>query len=299
MELLLAKEAFESSKSSAIITFFDSKQQTAVDLLTAFVVHRAAVSPRAFVHFLCFERKPRFWKTRLEDKLANRIHFYDFWYDAFGWNDPSRLLEAQTVINAVQTTLKNPACSASSCNEHVLVFDASTLLLLTIPANELCLLLVGISDKLSEELGRPVTSSVAVLHHSDIFDEYSEKALKVISTSSISVASATQTPRHEKEFLCTITSKSQQASVLRKAEKIIVNSEWIPRFEKADLSRPVVAEAPRVEPDPTANIPFNLRLTEEQRAARSAVPLPHTKGAGVIYYEPDEADDIDYEDPDE
>ena len=51
--------------------------------------------------------------------------------------------------------------------------------------------------------------------------------------------------------------------------------------------------------DPTAKLSFNLRLTEQEKVARSQVQLPHTKGGGVIYYEPDEADDIDYEDPDE
>ncbi|KZS92975.1 hypothetical protein SISNIDRAFT_508482 [Sistotremastrum niveocremeum HHB9708] len=63
-------------------------------------------------------------------------------------------------------------------------------------------------------------------------------------------------------------------------------------------------------PDPTKNISFNLSLTEEQQKSRSQVPLPYahtsdpaTSGSGnrasEILYDPDSADDIDDDDPDE
>ena len=79
--------------------------------------------------------------------------------------------------------------------------------------------------------------------------------------------------------------------------------------------------------DPTQNVPFNLNLTPSQRESRAQVPLPYAheglflhhvssfipfwpespgkplekpaKAAGVILYEPDSADDIDDDDPDE
>jgi hypothetical protein len=73
-------------------------------------------------------------------------------------------------------------------------------------------------------------------------------------------------------------------------------------------------------PDPTANLSFNLSLTEEQRRAKEKLVLPYLKAqnrgtveiesstleplvaaptSGTIYYEPDAADDFDDEDPDE
>ncbi|ORZ22541.1 Elongator complex protein 5 [Absidia repens] len=68
--------------------------------------------------------------------------------------------------------------------------------------------------------------------------------------------------------------------------------------------------------DPTANLSFNLTLTDEQRKTKENLVLPyykaqqveidggsssnHTPAAGgSIYYEPDAADDFDDEDPDE
>ncbi|KAF9786941.1 hypothetical protein BJ322DRAFT_1052833 [Thelephora terrestris] len=58
--------------------------------------------------------------------------------------------------------------------------------------------------------------------------------------------------------------------------------------------------------DPTTDLSFNLNLTPSQQAARAQVPLPYMhqgddppKIQGAIYYDPDSADDIDDDDPDE
>ncbi|VDB99679.1 unnamed protein product [Peniophora sp. CBMAI 1063] len=62
-------------------------------------------------------------------------------------------------------------------------------------------------------------------------------------------------------------------------------------------------------PDPTQNLSFNLSLTANQQQARASVPLPYAHSGetptvtptsnGAIYYDPDSADDIDDDDPDE
>jgi len=63
--------------------------------------------------------------------------------------------------------------------------------------------------------------------------------------------------------------------------------------------------------DPTQSLSFNLNLTPAQQEARSMVPLPYAHegeqpttqaaapGGGHIFYDPDSADDMDDEDPDE
>ncbi|KAF4623430.1 hypothetical protein D9613_001854 [Agrocybe pediades] len=60
-------------------------------------------------------------------------------------------------------------------------------------------------------------------------------------------------------------------------------------------------------PDPTQNLPFNLNLTSSQQESRAKVPLPYahegtpvtSNTQGAIFYDPDSADDIDDDDPDE
>ncbi|KIK82929.1 hypothetical protein PAXRUDRAFT_14649 [Paxillus rubicundulus Ve08.2h10] len=61
-------------------------------------------------------------------------------------------------------------------------------------------------------------------------------------------------------------------------------------------------------PDPTQNVSFNLNLTPSQEKSKAQVPLPYVHEAlplgkfttaGAILYEPDSADDIDDDDPDD
>lgn len=69
------------------------------------------------------------------------------------------------------------------------------------------------------------------------------------------------------------------------------------------------ARVEEAAPDPTQNLSFNLNLTPSQQQARSQVPLPYVHEgkmlemkvptAGSILYDPDSADDIDDDDPDE
>ncbi|EGD72432.1 hypothetical protein PTSG_00451 [Salpingoeca rosetta] len=61
--------------------------------------------------------------------------------------------------------------------------------------------------------------------------------------------------------------------------------------------------------DPLTNLTFSLKLTEEEKAMRARTALPYAKtreekqralaGTGAIYYEPDDVDDFDDEDPDD
>lgn len=64
--------------------------------------------------------------------------------------------------------------------------------------------------------------------------------------------------------------------------------------------------------DPTANLSFNLSLTDQQRQQKENLVLPYLKAqqlevsideekknSGLIYYDPDAADDFDDEDPDD
>lgn len=92
----------------------------------------------------------------------------------------------------------------------------------------------------------------------------------------------------------------------------------------APITRPAHSAA---NPDPMASLSFNLNLTESQQAARAQVPLPYAHEGesalllhpmlprfadlwfifpagqgpdpGTILYDPDSADDVDDDDPDE
>ncbi|ESK87896.1 hypothetical protein Moror_15263 [Moniliophthora roreri MCA 2997] len=75
----------------------------------------------------------------------------------------------------------------------------------------------------------------------------------------------------------------------------------------SDLWKKKIVE--EAAPDPMQNISFNLQLTPSQQEARARVPLPYVlegrsssqpaPSSGAILYDPDSADDIDDDDPDE
>ena len=63
---------------------------------------------------------------------------------------------------------------------------------------------------------------------------------------------------------------------------------------------------PQAPPDPTQNLSFNVNLTPSQQESRARVPLPYAHEGkppeihtSSIIYDPDSADDIDDDDPDE
>ncbi|KAJ2747433.1 Elongator complex protein [Coemansia sp. BCRC 34301] len=76
--------------------------------------------------------------------------------------------------------------------------------------------------------------------------------------------------------------------------------------EPALAARPLQQSALQA-PDPTANLPFNLSLTDKQRRDKAEVALPYLEarvadvagGSGDIIYQLDEEDDWDEDDPDD
>ncbi|KAI0348002.1 hypothetical protein BDW22DRAFT_1350132 [Trametopsis cervina] len=82
-------------------------------------------------------------------------------------------------------------------------------------------------------------------------------------------------------------------------------------LRKLDSLRSIWSQRGAVQetgPDPTKNASFNLNLTPEQQQSRAQVPLPYAHDAapgtsvipeGSILYDPDSADDMDDDDPDE
>jgi elongator complex protein 5 len=97
-------------------------------------------------------------------------------------------------------------------------------------------------------------------------------------------------------------------------EESVVGCSW----EELDLLKELVAilrkgkvqtsNQESTSTDPTHALSFNLNLTPAQQEARAQVPLPYAHedasisapgSGGHILYDPDSADDLDDEDPDE
>lgn len=118
---------------------------------------------------------------------------------------------------------------------------------------------------------------------------------------------------HPKEMVVEILVRGSNEAVGRRGISRALEGWSILRGEPCELTsleslrlvwRKVVEE---VTPDPTQNISFNLQLTPNQQESRAQVPLPYIidgksmqrSTASAILYDPDSADDIDDDDPDE
>lgn len=92
--------------------------------------------------------------------------------------------------------------------------------------------------------------------------------------------------------------------------EVVPASQLTGTLDKEQESEPEEMQVDK-KADPTANLSFNLSLTDEQRKTKESLVLPFMKAqqlevsvdeekkSGLIYYDPDAADDFDDEDPDE
>lgn len=95
---------------------------------------------------------------------------------------------------------------------------------------------------------------------------------------------------------------------------VVPTSQLTGAVEENNQTDELQDDAMQLDPkmDPTANLSFNLSLTDEQRKQKEDLVLPYLKAqqfevsideekkaGGLIYYDPDAADDFDDEDPDD
>lgn len=113
-------------------------------------------------------------------------------------------------------------------------------------------------------------------------------------------------------FCCNTIHKKVSGKVVKIRESFNITEEYqvTEVAEVKQMSQNLPADQNQL--DPTANLTFNLSLSDKEKEARSQVILPYTYnkerqecvlaksvGEGKIFYQPDEADDFDEEDPDD
>ncbi|KAK3104437.1 hypothetical protein FSP39_002012 [Pinctada imbricata] len=150
---------------------------------------------------------------------------------------------------------------------------------------------------------------VVCLLHGDLHDN---QQLSLLEHTSTSVVRLTSPVSSHHNFSCSTLHKKATGKVIRITEEFTISEHFtvsnIQEVKKSTPKLSVMDEDNSV--DPTANLTFNLSLTDKEKEARSNVVLPYTKqqeidsqgnspGEGKIFYQPDEADDFDEEDPDD
>ncbi|XP_065198409.1 elongator complex protein 5-like [Sycon ciliatum] len=177
---------------------------------------------------------------------------------------------------------------------------------------------------------------VFVLLHGDLHSESVLAQLRHISNSVFSLSAPPTGSYQVKKFsssvaaqdvtsVCDMTHRRVSGKITKETCLLAISSTLqlhtrVFDANAEDDTTAATATAPgSTAPDPTANLTFNLRLTSKEKEARSNVVLPYTQvqkrdrsvaggpssgqlgaaGGGQIYYQPDDADDFDEEDPDD
>ncbi|XP_067411863.1 elongator complex protein 5 [Emydura macquarii macquarii] len=287
---------------------YDSAACEGRSLLKSF----AAASARRgeSVHVFGFEIPEEGFRAGLDPEVTARLLYHDGFVDPLRWTGQAGGFGAEEFSGpgVAGRLARGPA------GPIAVVLDSLSWILLHWPLPVVCQAL-GSIPRGAADAGLRVTRIVALLH-GDLHPPGLVETLCSLAQAVVGLGPAPEAVGHRGDAprLASILQRKGSRKVLQKEEYFTV----LAGFALKALGEPAGDAPPDEDPDPhsaadpTANLTFNLRLSDEERQAREGVPLPFhfstqkkssllqaPAGLGKIYYEPDAADDLDEEDPDD
>ncbi|KAH6933214.1 hypothetical protein HPB50_013534 [Hyalomma asiaticum] len=138
---------------------------------------------------------------------------------------------------------------------------------------------------------------IVALLHTDVHEEHEVDKLCHLATTTLTLYKH-DTPN---ALRCKTVHRKPGGRVVREDEEFVL----MPDLSITDIKKVAQKQEAKPlpqQPDPTANLTFNLRLSEEEKAARNNLVLPYvktsssSKGKGEITYVMEREDDFDEED---
>ncbi|KAN0035596.1 hypothetical protein ACTA71_004878 [Dictyostelium dimigraforme] len=151
-------------------------------------------------------------------------------------------------------------------------------------------------------------SCIFAILHTDLheYEQSVQKQLQYISSVSIQVTPLSaklkysESLPHPYESTITLITKKRSGRVVRNVEYYYINN-FTGKVE-FDSAESLQTKQEEQEPDPTQNLSFNLKLTEDEKQARDSVVLPYRHQGNneqtLLIEDPDD-EDFDDEDPDD
>ncbi|XP_061922169.1 elongator complex protein 5 isoform X1 [Entelurus aequoreus] len=283
-------ELIHGTDAGWLLLIQDSCSCSGRRLLWSFI--KAAIRDEV-VHVLSFESSEDEMKEGLKGLPFERVHFHDGHSDPLGWTGGGT---AFTVDRFCSEEVTCRVKQSSQLRPAILVIDSLSWILRHHSTPAVCQTLQQLKR------GGALRNIVALLH-SDLHQLGTAASLCHLATSVITVAAGPNGNEAK------ITKRLKSGKVLQD-EEIFTIKEDLTVIRQSKPSNAVQVQDQ--ETDPTANLTFNLRLSDAERDAKEKLPLPfvfsHQKkaallntgaGRGRITYEPDANDDYDQEDPDD
>ncbi|CAG5136616.1 unnamed protein product [Candidula unifasciata] len=231
---------------------------------------------------VCFERHPDFFKNWLPLDVQKKMTLIDGRKTA----DIGR-----TNVDLMADVTSEVSRTGGSVG---VVIDSVSMLLLVKSTPITCSFLHNIAA------GSQVTQVVALLHR-DVHDQNTCRLLEHVAPTVVEMASTGGA-----QYTCCIRHCRPTGKVLKSREYFYTDDSFhIYNFGSATSQDGSSQHKP--QDDLTSKLPFNLSLTDAEKDARSKVKLPYLKdgsgdseaSSGRIFYQPDDVDDFDEEDPDD
>lgn len=285
-------------EKSKLVVLQDSVKQSGRPLLISLINNLCQRVEK--VHVVCFEKSPDYLKDFINTEFYQRLVFHDGSTDVLGWESAENLSVDTDLVKHLSNR------SGHHANNNVaIVIDSLSPMMLHRQAPYTCQTL---SRLMSAKIQEAEVEQVVCLLHRDLHDDHSIVLLNHLATTIVKV-----TPPKLGHFhvACNTLHKRLSGKVIRIDEHFNLDEQYciqdVTEVKNVDTS--TVAMETK-QSDPTANLTFNLTLTDKEKEARSQVKLPYTYdvnrednstnfGEGKIFYQPDDADDFDEEDPDD
>ncbi|XP_051919481.1 elongator complex protein 5 [Hippocampus zosterae] len=285
-------DLLQGTDTGGLFIIQDSGSCSGRRLLWSFI--KAALDRTEAVHVLGFEVSEDELKDGLKGSPIERLHFHNAYSDPLAWTGSAIFTVDQFCTERVTKLIKQ----TSQVKPAILAIDSLSWILRHVSPSAVC-------KTLQQLKNGGCAANVIGLLHSDMHPRGTVGSLCHLATSLITVKTVLRGDH------ATITKRLKSGKVLQGEEVFTIRD---------DLTVIGQGKPSRTEPqeqmcisnmaDPTANLTFNLRLSESQREAKEKLALPfvfskekkaallHT-GSGRIVYEPDANDDYDQEDPDD
>jgi len=232
---------------------------------------------------LCTECQCEYYKSWLPEDILKRVTFID------GRDIITKEEDLLSVVSCALTVVRGQAA---------VLFDSLSLHIIMQQPPSVCTTLHKIASE------KQVCQVVCVLHH-DVHDQQSCQLLHHMASTVLSLSSEEQGVQ-----VCCVRHLRPTGKVFKTEECFSADENFHiqnikPFCQRAKGKSQYFQDSSK--DDPIKNLPFNLSLTETEKVARSQVVLPYestgsgdkTSSSGRIHYEPDDADDLDEEDPDD
>ncbi|KAM9424298.1 elongator complex protein 5 [Pholidichthys leucotaenia] len=258
----------------------------------------AALSREEVVHVLGFEVGEEELNYGLNTASLQRLHFHNVYTDPLGWTDHSAVTVQQFCLEELTNLIKQ----ISQPKPNILVIDSLSWLLRHISTPTVCKTLLQLKK------GGAVRAIIGLLH-ADIHQRGTVGSICHLATSVITVSPCVKPD----EAVAKITKRLKSGKVIQDEEMFSIKDDLTVTVQsKLSNVAHKQTELEEQQMDPTANLTFNLRLSDTEREAKEKLALPFAfskekktallhsgQGSGRILYEPDANDDYDQEDPDD